>query len=169
MKRLLILLTVLVLFLVACSNLGSDSPPVLPQSFETDLIVRFNESEMTAHWKKDGIGSNSIKIITPDSIKGLELKFNGSKCTVTYEDLSFDMDINRFPQTAFGTELVNSFEQVIKNTDITVNKRDGAWEYKGENSTGSYILRQNTDTGFLEFFSVPSIDLTVNFENFKKI
>jgi hypothetical protein len=168
MKRLVILLTVFMLLLTACSKF-SDTPPVLPQSFETDLIVRFNESEMTAHWKRDGIGSNSIKMLTPETIKGMELKIEGSKCTVTFEDLSFDLDLNRFPQTAFSTELVNSFEQIINNTEVTVNKRDEVWEYKGVNSTGSYILRQNADTGFLEFFSVPSLDLTVDFENFKKL
>ncbi len=168
MKRLLILCLALVLLLTACSKISA-TPPVIPQSFETDLNVRFNESEITAHWTRDGLGTNTIEMLTPDTIKGLILKITGSTCTVTYEGLSFDMDLSRFPQTAFGTELVNSVEAAVKNTEITATQNEGVWEYKGVNSSGSYILRQNGDTGYLEFFSAPSLDLTVQFSNFKEI
>ncbi len=156
--------------LSACSKIGADkTPPTFPQSFETDLEIRFNESEITAHWVCETLASNKFEMISPNSINGLILEFMGSTCTVTYEGLSFAMDFARFPQTAFGTELINAFETVVTDTDITVTQCEDSWEYKGLNSSGSFILKQNNTTGFFEYFSVPSMDLTIVFKNFQKI
>ena len=169
MKKLVIPVIAAVLLLCSCSKAGvkTDKPPVLPAALSTDLDVVYNDYRLSAVWTMAKTGESKITVNYPESVAGLEMTFNGSGYGIKYKGMGIELDAGKFPQSSFGTALVNAFEYLTESISEVPVYKDGLWIYEGELPVGSFVLAQNGEDGTLKYFSVPSIGLTVNFLNFK--
>ncbi len=167
MKKLMIPIMAALFLFTACSHEGKTvrEQPKIPMSFSTNLQVMYKDNEINAAWEFLPEG-NCITIKTPESVAGMELIFSGSECSVKYKGLEFETDLSRFPQSVFGSILVSAFETSLNTAAVTTTYKNDCWLHEGTLSTGGFTLAQNSD-GTLKYLSVPSLDLTINFSEFK--
>lgn len=169
MKRIIALLLAMVLIvfgLSGCIAQKSNVPLAMPSSFEMDLHIIINESDLKAHMKQQSIGNCSLAITAPESLAGMNLSFENNACKMEFKGLKYAMDFSKFPETAFGSALINTLIAVLDKTKVEITKVNSNWQYKGECASGSFLLIQNGETGAPVYISVPSLDLTIEFSNF---
>lgn len=172
MKRILSL-TVALLMLIsagcAAKPVVPDSPPTPPASFTSNITAVFGEHTVTAKFTQSSPGICTLDFLTPATIEPLEISYNSGSCTVTYDNLKFETDLSRFPQTAFGSVMVDTFKKLADETDVSCCYADGLWTYSGDNSAGKFTLTQNYETGFWQLLTVESVNLKIDFTDFSLI
>lgn len=175
MKRLFCAFTVLfLLVLTACDGnkkpFADAVPPTVPAFFSADMRIVRNGGEMTANIVRDRNGVTEITVITPEDIGGLSLRFGNETGSLSYGNMSVDIDYSRFPETAVFKLLLDALKQLSIDTGISVSKTNAGWEYVlTENGNEKVTVIQNAGKGFLESVSFPSYDLLITFSDFKEI
>lgn len=170
MKKIIPLLAA-ILLLAGCNSLPvpPDSPPLPPVAFTADAAVTYGEYEMTANFTQNSYESFKLKMLTPSALEPLAITFEGGVCSVTYDDLKFETDLTRFPQTAFGTVLIDTLKSIAADAEVTKSYSDGVWTYSGTTDAGDFILTQSNDTGAWLTLDIESAQLKIVFSNFTTI
>ena len=121
---------------------------------------------MTAKITKNAAEDFVIDFLTPEALKPLSLTYKNGKCTVTYDGLLFETDINRFPQAEMGALLTNAISDITQNFEIQTMYSDGIWTYKGTGERGSFTLTQNAENGAFYEFRADGAQLHIVFSDF---
>ncbi len=170
MKRFTCVLTVLFLFvLTACDHnpFSGAVPPTVPVHFSSDMRIKKDDGEITASIVRDLNGITEIIILTPETLKGLTLRFGSEGGTLSYGDMKLDVDYSKFPDTAVFKLLLDALKKLTVDADITVGKTASGWEYALIDESGASIaVVQNAETGFIDTVSIPSQNLFITFSNF---
>lgn len=159
------------LLLCACGRIkpADAIPPLPPTAFESDLIVIFDESRIEAHMRQASLGQAVITVTAPDSLVSLVLEIEGSRCTVQYKGISFATDLSKIPESAFGAALMSALAARLQDSSITAANKEGKWHFEGSSSLGGFLLVQDAATGYYEYLAVPTVDLTIQFNNFQEL
>ena len=145
------------------------SPPPIPAAFTADIAVTFGDYAVTALFTQNSFSDFKLKMLTPPSLEPLEISFLNDSCTVTYDNLKFETDLKRFPQTAFGSLLTDALGAAASSTDINISYADGIWTYTGTGSAGDFIFTQDNATGAWLTLTIESAQLKIVFSNFKPL
>ena len=170
MKKAFALLAAVALLMTAgCRKAATTpgTPPTAPARFSANVKAVFGEAEMTAVLTRSGETDYSLKILTPEILAPLTLHYTDGKCEVEYDELKFETDLTRFPQTEFGALLTGAMTSVCDGIDITSACADGVWTYTGTSERGVFTLTQSAESGEWLEFSVEGALLHVTFSDFK--
>lgn len=155
MKKAFSLLAVLLLTLAAGCEKQKDSqqvPPPIPSAFSSNINAAYGDIEMTAVFTQNAAEDFVIDFLTPEALSPLSLAYKSGICTVSYDGLTFETDLNRFPQTEMGALLTNAISDITQSFEIQTTYSDGIWTYKGTGERGTFTLTRDAETGaFLEF------------------
>lgn len=175
-KKVILILTVFfvltgVIFFSGCqkNEAGKDYPQKPPEQFETDVLITAGEEEITAHLSYHGLGNFALNFTAPENLKGLSAVWQGDKCILTYNNLSYTVQLDKLPEGFFGKAALAVFDKLVDVESFTVVKDGDKWVYKGEINSGSFRLIQNSQTGAFETLEIPEMKITLKFENFKEV
>jgi|GEM_PF-469905 len=165
------LFCVFLLLFCACNRYSGredGTPPPAPVTFETDLIVVLNEIRLMAHFQQRSPGFGLLTVTAPENLQGLEMRFEGTECQISYRGLNFGADVSKLPESAFGNALIQILAARLSEAEVTRTYREGKWRFEGNSAAGGFLLVQDAETGDYEYISIPSIDLTIQFVNFQR-
>lgn len=175
-KKVILILTLLSVFtgiilFSGCQKggAGKDYPPKPPEQFETDVLLTAGKEEIGAHLSYHGFGNCVLSFTSPENLNGLSAVWQGEKCVLSYNNLSYTADLNKLPEGFFGKAALAVFDKLLDIESFTVTKEGDKWVYKGEINSGSFRLVQNSQSGAFEVLEIPEIKLTLKFENFKAV
>lgn len=169
MKKAFSLLAVLMLILTAgCEKQSSmqKTPPPIPAAFTSDINISCGNIEMTAVFTQNAAEDFVIDFSTPQALSPLSLTYKNGACTVSYDGLIFEADLNRFPQTEIGALLTNAISDIAGGFEIQTMYSDGIWTYKGTGERGTFSLTQNAENGAFLEFKAEGAQLHIVFSNF---
>ena len=170
MKKAFSLFAVIFLILAAgCEKQSKTeiSPPPVPTQFTSLVTVTYGKTEMTAQLTQNAAEDFLIKFLTPEALTPLTLEYKNSVCKVTYDGLTFEADINRFPQTEAGALLTGALSDAVQGMNLQTTYENGIWTYTGTGERGVFTLTRNGETGKWIDFNVSGADLKVVFSEFK--
>ena len=158
------------MFAAGCENQGKAdiSPPPAPSQFTSLISVTYGKSEMTAQLTQNAAEDFTIKFLTPEALSPLLLEYKNSVCRVTYNGLSFEADVNRFPQAEAGALLTGALSDAVQGMNLQTKYADGIWTYTGTGERGTFTLTRNGETGQWIDFNVSGADLKIVFSEFKQ-
>ena len=167
-KAISVFVALIMIFAAGCEKqkISETAPPAAPVSFSSKLEVSYGDTSMTAELNKLSENEFRLQILTPEILSPLSLYYKDESCTVTYDGLKFETDLNRFPQVSFGTLLTHTIADVETGIDIEKTYADGIWTYKGTSERGVFVLTQNAETGQWLELSIDSASLKVVFSDF---
>lgn len=160
----------ILIFAAGCENqkiTQTKTPPPLPEAFTANLEITYGETAMTAAFTQKSFEEYELRMLTPEILSPLTLAYNKGICTVTYDGLKFETDLNRFPQVSFGTLLTETISNIKDGIDIQTTYADGIWTYKGTGERGVFVLTRNAETGAWLELSIEAAPLHVIFSDFK--
>lgn len=160
----------LLLLTAGCSKRETPqtSPPAAPSAFTANIAVAYGDTEMTAAFTQKAAGDYEIGFLTPEALAPLSLAYRNGVCAVTYGDLSFETDLDRFPQVEMGTVLTDALSDVIEGIDVQTTYSDGIWTYTGTGERGAFTLTRDGETGAWLEFSADGAQLSVKFSDFQQ-
>lgn len=168
MRKLIILLLSCTLLLCSCSsNKIKDSKSAqIPSGFSATADITYGDLAVTAdlsRTKKDAI---TLTVKSPEPLNGMQFTYDGSKTTVSYYGISFDLPQN----TATAKAVANTICNVIKDTetasDVTATEKNGKIELCGKIDEGKYTVTMDKKSRAILTISMPDIDLNCTFSNF---
>ena len=145
----------------------SKAPPPIPEAFTANLKIVYGETAMTALFTQKSFVDFTLQMLTPEILSPLALGYNDGICTVTYDGLKFETDLNRFPQVTFGALLTETITSIKDGIDVQTTYSDGIWTYKGTGERGVFVLTSDGETGAWLELSIEGAQLHVVFSDFK--
>lgn len=142
-------------------------PPAAPKAFQTNILVSFHEKVLEADYAQQSLGHGSFTITSPETLTGIQLMMDGTKCTVQYKGMAFEADLSKLPESAFGGIVMEALGKKLDGAEISRAYKDGKWRYEGNAQAGDFLLVQDAETGCYEFLTIPVIDLRVEFRDFQ--
>ncbi len=170
MKKLCLISVLLIMMMSSgCTdnNTSQKQQKSPPSVYSSDIDVTFGDIKMSAVLTKHSPQKYEIDFSTPESINPLSLLYENGVCTVTYDGLTFESDINRFPHSEFGALLTRALDDIDNGSLTTVSDENGNIIYKGITDHGDFALIQDNETGLWKEFTVDGTALKVIFSNYK--
>ncbi len=169
MKKLCFLLVFLTVFIM--SGCQKDiSPPnestTPPSFYSVNLDVTFRNTKITAKLTKHSPQKYELQMLSPEIMTPLKIIYENDICTVTYDGLTFETDMKRFPQSEFGGILINAFKDIDGGIISKTSAENGAVIYKGITDYGDFILTCDSETGLWSEFSVEGAELKILFKDY---
>lgn len=149
-------------------NESAKSPPPAPTAFTSEITAVYGNTEMTALLTQNAAEDFTVKFLTPEALSPLSIEYKNGECKVTYGGLSFETDLNRFPQTEIGALLTNALSDAVQGMNLQTAYADGIWTYTGTGERGVFTLTRNGETGEWLEFTADGADLKITFSNFKQ-
>lgn len=169
MKKLCVsLVIVIVLFISGCNKDNSPQKEnFTPPSFNSVILdVTFKNMEMNAKLIKHSSQKYELQMLSPEIMRPLNLIYENDICTVTYDGLTFETDMKRFPQSEFGGILINSLKDIDGGIVSKTLADDGTVIYKGITDYGDFVLTCDSRTGLWNEFSVEGAELKILFKDY---
>ena len=161
MKKIISVLSLVILFLCACGEKKIAVTPVTSGISFTAELTYYNECfEADVTVAKNG--ETDMEITSPDTIKGLVLHFNGEEITAKYAGLEYKADFKSLPEGACCARLYEILKDTF-NEDVTVNSEENSY----------YIMRDSKDISYKLYLGATGLPIsaednsgfTVNFKN----
>lgn len=143
------------------------TPPTAPTSFTSNIKAVCNDVEMTAQLTQNAAEDFTIQFLTPQALSPLSLSYKNGLCTVKYDELMFETELDRFPQAEMGALIIHSISDAVQGINIQTTYSDGIWTYKGTGERGAFSLTRNAETGAWLELNVEGAKLSVIFSDFK--
>ncbi len=142
------------------------APPPAPSSFSSNIKATYGEIEMTAAFTQNAAEDFVIDFFTPEALSPLSLEYKKELCTVTYNGLKFETDLNRFPQVEMGALLTHAISDAVQSFEIQTAYSEGVWSYKGTGERGAFTLTRDAETGAWLEFKADGAKLHIIFTDF---
>lgn len=157
--------------LASCGKPGvkEERPPAIPAAFSTDIEAVTPVQNFKAHLNYKNMNSCVIRFSQPLTLNGVEMIWDGQTVRVQYKGVGFDVDVSKFPQSAIGTEVINSVNAAVKSENLKIEKTGEDWSYSGTTKSGAFTIIQDGATGYLRSINLPDNDVEILFTNFKEI
>lgn len=145
MKRAFAFISVLILILLSGCKVKNYTPEI-PASFEQKLTVSDGDFSYDCEvCRKDGIVT--VTVLSTNA-KGMVMTYNGVNLNLKYNQLSYDIDAQRFEKGNPAIVIYELFDYIENTQNMNVRKIDSGFKYEGRISFGDFILLQNEDNSF---------------------
>lgn len=148
MKKIISVLSLVILFLCACGEKKIAVTPVTSGISFTAELTYYNECfEADVTVAKNG--ETDMEITSPDTIKGLVLHFNGEEITAKYAGLEYKADFKSLPEGACCARLYEILKDTF-NEDVTVNSEENSY----------YIMRDSKDISYKLYLGATGLPIS---------
>lgn len=157
-------------FAVSCSRKGKYS--VIPsQSFTCTVSMKYDGMDIKADVEYLSSESCTITITEPSSLNGVGIDWEGGRLSVSYLGMSFDVDRQDIPETAFVPHIMKAIEVIVSSEqlELTEDETGEICLYEGICDEGSFIAQIDNETGAIRSIKIPTYELEIAFSNFQRI
>lgn len=137
----------------------------IQDSFSCNAVIHYGDMESDSVLKRYGKGMWENEFSSPDTVAGVKLVFNNDDITASYKGLEFSVPKSAMPFQSMLCCLIEASDSVYESSDIVFNEKDGLLCYEGNIEQGDYEICFNAETGFIQSFSMPNMELEIEFTN----
>lgn len=115
MRKIFIPIVIFVLFLTSCKTIIPQKPK-LDTSFSCDFELnafpddRDAEMNIAGNMTRYGMGIWEMNITSPDTVKGIFIRYREGDATVSLGELSFDIPAEKLPEGAMFRQIFDAFD-----------------------------------------------------------
>jgi hypothetical protein len=156
-----------VMMLSASCGIAKDGETVssadIQDSFSCNAVIHYGDMESDSILKRYGKGMWENEFVSPDTIAGVKLVFNNDDVTASYKGLEFSVPKSAMPFQSMLCCLIEAADSVYESSEIIFNENDGLLCYEGNIEQGDYEICFDSATGFIHSFSMPNMELKIEF------
>lgn len=164
MKRLVLMLCVMVIFLSSCSINKKDNKCDVIVNFTAQANIITENDNILCSLSRATNNVSCINIYEPQQLKGLKFVCSDDKYSIEYNDLVYETNDLCLPDTAFSRAIMNVLDSIESKENLEqTDMYDKVSVLKGKYDSGDFEIFVNTDTKFIEKMVIDSINLSVIF------
>ena len=173
MKKILALLLcgIMLLSLSAC-NIGKEkktAAPDLNKLFSCTADISYGDFKASATMKRLGNSMWDVEFVSPASLAGVKLSYNGEEIKASYKGLTFSIPKDAAPVKGVLSMIFKSIDKSAEKVDMPFKEKDGIKLFSGESDQGDFTISMDKSNGSLVAFEIPSKKLDVKFADYKVI
>lgn len=169
MRRLFLWGTALLL-LCGCAG---EAPPAAPSSplagrsgnYQAETVIRMPGLSAAATISQSP-QERRVTFTSPESLAGMEYRFDGDSVDVLYRGLSFSFDPQSVPAGSAAGVVAKAVEQAVMDDGITIAQTDTGTALGGMLDAGAFTLLVDPD-GVPCKLLLPDRDMEIEFGNFR--
>ncbi len=139
----------------------------IDEPFTTGAVIKYKDIEAHANISKDGLGGYEVMFLSPESLKDISFKFADSKISISYDDISFELDPASKTGGAVTTMIIEAINAAAKDSGVQISLSDGAVVIEGSMQDGAFTLKLDEESGNFLSLDIPSNELYMSFNNFE--
>lgn len=164
--RLFCAVFVILIALSGCSK--SSCKDVVPktQEFTCKISVTWKDFSVNAAFSRPNRGICTFTVSEPSELSGLEVSFGNDGIKTSYRGISFDIGGSGLSDMAFTKAIINVLDSLDKNENIRTYCDGSTYYFEGGCDSGKFLVGTDSD-GFIGKIEISSLDLTVEFSDYK--
>lgn len=154
-------------FAVSCAVKQNtlSSPPPLKPSFSCSATVCYGELQSDSVISRYNTGVWQYAFNSPDSLAGVVLSFNNDDVSASYKGLEFSVPKSALPFQSMIICMIDAVDYVYQSADLNFSENDGVLIYNGSLEQGDYTICFNSQTGDIQSFEMPNMQLSIQFSD----
>ncbi len=165
-----------IILLVICTMLFSNcnskvgilsKSPELNIPFESDVKIQAGELEVSGSIKRYGTGIWEMRADSPETLAGLELRYNGDEgVKATLDDLSLDISAEDIRDGAVFAQIFKAIDSAAAANELSCTETEDGKVFSGEFSGKPYSMTFDPETLVPVRIEIPSAGISAELENF---
>lgn len=170
MKRRLGMLAAALIFLTGCGAQKPSAEEIRRRAAEENWTstARVEYGELSAVFtleRQDGVCT--VELTEPETVGGLQFIFDGERITVSYDDVSFELNPDSLPVQAAAGAMIHAVNSALQPYGVNVNATEECVELSGDAEAGRFLLRLDAESGNYLSIELPENGFSAEFENFR--
>lgn len=164
----LIMVGIMSVSMAACDKIGGSSKEITPNldnQFSCDMALEYGDMNCDAILKRYGVGTWEAEFISPDTLAGITMSFDGDNVTANYKGLDFSIPKSALPVKSILCNLIDIIDETASQEKIEAEDKKDYLVIEGKAEQGDYTIQLDKNTGNLVSFEMPGLDLKINFSN----
>ncbi len=158
-----------VLMLCCCKGEKTSAAPDLNKLFTGTASIACGDFTAEATINRLGNGMWDVEFLSPKTLSGVKLSFNGDEITASYLGLKFTVPKDTSPVKGVLRLLFDAVDKSSEKPDMVCTEKDGKIIFDGEINSEKFKIMFNKETGGLSGFEVPDKDLKIEFSSYSEI
>jgi hypothetical protein len=159
----------LIIAATGCGKVGNEKvniSPTIADAFTVNAELCYDgvDSEAIITRLADGIWQ--AEFLSPNTLAGVILIFEGENVSANYKGLSFSVPKNALPYKIALTEFFEVTDSVADKSKIQCEKKSGKYVIDGSTDQGGYTLKLDQKSGCVSEFSMPNINLEMKLNDY---
>ncbi len=154
------------LFLLAGCAGGAPQPPTVT-GFACNVTVSYQGMTIAGRLTRPAAGLLSLSLTSPETLKDMELEWDGTEVKVKLYGLSFGVDPAAFPESALGSSLLGALDAAVRAAPGLTS--GGGLTTTGQAVGGEFELISDPVNGQLIALKIPASGLEATFSGFELI
>lgn len=165
MKKITLLFSFVLIFIfTSCKN----QPAPIVRNFSATFTAQCNGVEVTGKFVVNKNKVTSIKVTSPDAMKGYLYYYKNDNLTIEYEEMKVVTQPDYLPKTALPSILYNIFSSLSKENNCYLYQSDEYYAvYKGNCDSGKYIIKTQYSMGTITEITIDNIAFSVRFRDIR--
>lgn len=160
MKKILFLLLSFIFILSSCSP----EPAAVQRCFTANVSAKCSFAELRGELSVAENDVLTLKITSPESLKGFTYKYKNGKLKISLENLNIRSEKAYLPDNALPSVLYNVISSIGRKDNCTLAGADGeVATYAGKSDSGEYKLTADFKTGRIKKIIVEELSFTAKF------
>ncbi len=141
--------------------------PELNIPFESDVKIQAGELEVSGSIKRYGTGIWEMRADSPETLAGLELRYNGDEgVKATLDDLSLDISAEDIRDGAVFAQIFKAIDSAAAANELSCTETEDGKVFSGEFSGKPYSMTFDPETLVPVRIEIPSAGISAELENF---
>lgn len=164
MKRVLLGLCILTIFLSSCTNNeGGDDCDIIV-NFTAQANVITDNGNILCSVSRAANNVSCISIYEPESLQGLKFIRMDNKYSIEYNKLVYETGKLCFPEAAFSNAIINILDIIESGDELSyIDTYDNILVLKGKCDVGDFEVMVNRNTKYIEKIVINPIKVSVIF------
>lgn len=163
------MISMITIFSVSCTAGKNNSPLTtadIRESFSCNASITYGELQSRSAIKRFGKGMWENEFISPDTVAGVKLVFQNDEVTASYKGLEFSVPKSAMPFQSMLSCLIQAADDIYESDEIICSEKDGVLTYEGKLEQGDYEICFNAESGFIQSFTMPNMELVIEFSDY---
>ena len=130
--------------------------------------IKYDGMDIEAKIVRKALNLYSVEILSPETLKGMTVDYDGEEFIFKYMGLSFKSYPAALPDESFLKALFGSFNEISIGDKVTVRQSGNTFIADGTTDYGGFEIAMDT-AGNLKEIKIKDIDLAAVIKEFKAI
>lgn len=138
---------------------------ILSSNFNANANITIQDISLNADINRSNANTITLSIIEPDTLKGMDLSYDGELVNVTYKGMTLSLDKNSKALNSVATILMNTIQSATAGTGVEISSENGGILLNGTSNSADFSILLNSNNNSIASIKSDSLDFFCEFSS----